>query len=51
MEGVYTVAILVFIILWYIINHAVCMSGYTKKEKCPDDYMEINRKQRVKDIE
>ena len=44
MEGVYTVAILVFIILWCIINHAVCMSGYTTKEKNPDDYMEINRK-------
>ena len=50
MEGVYTVAILVFIIFWCIINHAVCMSGYTTKEKNPDDYMEINRKQREKDI-
>ena len=50
MEGVYTVVILVFIIVWCIINHAVCMSRYTTKSKNPDDYMEINRKQREKDI-
>ena len=50
MEGVYTVVILVFIILWCIINHSVCMRGYTTKRKNPDDYMEINRKQREKDI-
>ena len=51
MEGVYTVAILVFIIVWCIINHAVCMSGYTTKRKNPNDYMEINKRQRDKDIE
>ena len=51
MEGVYTVVILVFIIVWCIINHAVCMSGYTTKRKNPDDYMEINKRQRDKDIE
>ena len=51
MAGVYTVAILVFIILWCIINHAVCMSGYTTKSKNPDNYIEINKKQRDKDIE
>ena len=50
MEGVYTVAILVFIILWCIINHAVCMSGYTTKSKNPDNYMEINKRQRDKDM-
>ena len=50
MEGVYTVAILVFIILWCIITYKVCMSGYTTKKRNPDDYMEINRKQRDKDI-
>ena len=27
------------------------MSGYTTKKRNPDDYMEINRKQREKDIE
>ena len=26
------------------------MSGYTTKRKNPDDYIEINRKQRDKDI-
>ena len=51
MEGVYTVVILVFIIVWCIINHAVCMSGYTTKRKNPDNYMEINKRQRDKDIE
>ena len=50
MEGVYTVVILVFIIVWCIINHAVCMSGYTTKRKNPDNYIEINKKQRDKDI-
>ena len=50
MEGVYTVAILIFIIVWCIINHAVCMSGYTTKSKNPDDYMEINKRQRDKDM-
>ena len=50
MEGVYTVAILVFIILWCIINHAVCMSGYTTKSKNPDNYIEINKRQRDKDM-
>ena len=50
MEGVYTVAILVFIILWCIINHAVCMSRYTTKSKNPDNYMEINKRQRDKDM-
>ena len=50
MEGVYTVLILVFIILWCIITYKVCMSGYTTMRKNPDDYMKINRKQRDKDI-
>lgn len=27
------------------------MSGYTTKRKNPDDYMEINKKQKDKDIE
>ncbi len=40
------VAILVFTILIYLCS----MSGYTTKSKNPDDYMEINRKQRDKDI-
>lgn len=40
------VAVLVFAILIYLCS----MSGYTTKRKNPDDYMDINRKQRDKDI-
>ena len=41
------VAVLVFAILIYLCS----MSGYTTKRKNPDDYMEINKRQRDKDIE
>ena len=41
------VAVLVFSILIYLCS----MSGYTTKRKNPDDYMEINKRQRDKDIE
>ena len=44
--AVIVVAVLVFSILIYLCS----MSGYTTKRKNPDDYMEINRKQREKDI-
>ena len=44
--AVIVVALLVFAILIYLCS----MSGYTTKRKNPDDYMEINRKQREKDI-
>ena len=44
--AVIVVAVLVFAILIYLCS----MSGYTTKRKNPDDYMEINRKQRDKDI-
>lgn len=40
------VAVLVFAVLIYLCS----MSGYTTKYKNPDDYMEINKKQREKDI-
>ena len=40
------VSVLVFTILIYLCS----MSGYTTKRKNPDDYIEINRKQRDKDI-
>ena len=50
MEGVYEFAIVIWIIFmcWFI--YRCCMDGYTTKRKNPDDYMEINRKQREKDI-
>ena len=41
------VAVLVFAVLIYLCS----MSGYTTKRKNPDDYMEINKRQRDKDIE
>lgn len=50
MENVYMIAIILFVVLWIIITYAVCMSGYTTKRKNPDDYMEINKRQRDKDI-
>ena len=45
--AVIVVAVLVFSILIYLCS----MSGYTTKRKNPDDYMEINKRQRDKDID
>ena len=45
--AIIVVAVLVFSILIYLCS----MSGYTTKRKNPNDYMEINKKQRNKDIE
>ena len=45
--AVIIVAVLVFAVLIYLCS----MSGYTTKHKNPDDYMEINKSQRDKDIE
>ena len=44
--AVIVVAVLVFAVLIYLCS----MSGYTTKRKNPDDYMEINKSQRDKDI-
>lgn len=51
MEDVYMGALILFLIFFVIFTYFVCMSGYTTKRKNPDDYKEINRKQREKDIE
>lgn len=51
MEDVYMVAIIVTVLVFSILIYLCSMSGYTTKRKNPDDYMEINRKQRDKDIE
>ena len=40
------VAVLVFAILIYLCS----MGGYTTKRKNPDNYIEINKKQRDKDM-
>lgn len=50
MEDVYMVAIVATLIIFSILIYLCSMSGYTTKHKNPDDYMEINRKQREKDI-
>lgn len=45
-------AIIIFsLIFWCWFTYKCCMSGYTTKRKNPDDYMEINKRQRDKDIE
>ena len=50
MEEVYMVAVVFFVIFWCWFTYKCCMSGYTTKRKNPDDYMEINGKQKEKDI-
>lgn len=50
MEDVYMVAIVATLIIFSILIYLCSMSGYTTKRKNPDDYMEINKKQREKDI-
>ena len=50
MENVYVAAIIVAVLVFAILIYLCSMSGYTTKHKKPDDYMEINRKQRDKDI-
>ena len=44
--AIIVVAVLVFAVLIYLCS----MSGYTTKRKHPDNYMEINKKQRDKDM-
>ena len=46
----YVAAIIVAVLVFAILIYLCSMSGYTTKRKNPDDYMEINRKQRDKDI-
>lgn len=50
MENVYVAVIVVTVLVFAILIYLCSMSGYTTKHKKPDDYMEINRKQRDKDI-
>ena len=50
MENVYMAVIVVAVLVFAILIYLCSMSGYTTKRKNPDDYMEINRKQRDKDI-
>lgn len=50
MEDVYTIAIIATVIIFVVLICFCSMSGYTTKCKNPDDYIDINRKQRDKDI-
>ena len=50
MENVYMAAIVATLIIFAVLIYLCSMSGYTTKRKNPDDYMEINKKQREKDI-
>ena len=50
MENVYMAVIVVAVLVFSILIYLCSMSGYTTKRKNPDDYMEINRKQRDEDI-
>lgn len=50
MEDVYKIAIIATVIVFAILIYLCSMSGYTTKRKNPDDYIDINRKQRDKDI-
>ena len=51
MENVYMTVIVVAVLVFAILIYLCSMSGYTTKRKNPDDYMEINKRQRDKDIE
>ena len=50
MENFYMASIIVTVLVFAILIYLCSMSGYTTKRKNPDDYMEINKKQREKDI-
>ena len=51
MENVYMAIIVVAVLVFAVLIYLCSMSGYTTKRKNPDDYMEINKRQRDKDIE
>ena len=50
MENVYMAIIIFSLIFFCWFTYKCCMSGYTTKRKNPDNYIEINKKQRDKDI-
>ena len=51
MENMYMAIIVVAVLVFAVLIYLCSMSGYTTKRKNPDDYMEINKRQRDKDIE
>lgn len=50
MENVYMEIIVVAVLVFAVLIYLCSMSGYTTKRKNPDDYMEINKGQRDKDM-
>ena len=50
MENVYMAIIVVAVLVFAVLIYLCSMSGYTTKRKNPDDYMEINKRQRDKDV-
>ena len=50
MENVYMAIIVVAVLVFSILIYLCSMSGYTTKRKNPDNYMEINKRQRDKDM-
>ena len=50
MENVYMAIIVVAVLVFAVLIYLCSMSGYTTKRKSPDDYMEINKRQRDKDM-
>ena len=50
MENMYVAAIIVAVLVFAILIYLCSMSGYTTKRKNSDDYMEINKRQRDKDM-
>ena len=50
MENVYMAIIVVAVLVFAVLIYFCSMSGYTTKRKNPNDYMEINKRQRDKDM-
>ena len=50
MENMYMAIIVVAVIVFAVLIYLCSMSGYTTKRKNPDDYMEINKRQRDNDM-
>ena len=50
MENVYMAIIVVAVLVFTVLIYLCSMSGYTTKRKNPDNYIEINKKQRDKDM-
>ena len=50
MENVYMAIIVVAVLVFAVLIYLCSMSGYTTKRKHPDNYIEINKMQRDKDM-